>query len=65
MHLAPVDFLSALFSFSALVHVHQAQLHWRMLPPSSLFFFSIDSTVDGAINGDRVKHTTSKQLLLA
>jgi hypothetical protein len=29
-----------------------------------LFFFPIISTVDGAINGDQAKHTTSDQLLL-
>jgi hypothetical protein len=30
-----------------------------------LFFFPIDLTADGAINGDQAKHTTSDQLLLA
>jgi hypothetical protein len=29
-----------------------------------LFFLPIDLTVDGAINGDQAKHTTSDQLLL-
>jgi hypothetical protein len=32
--------------------------------PLLLFFFPIISTVDGAINGDQAKHTTSDQLLL-
>jgi hypothetical protein len=30
-----------------------------------LFFFPIDFTIDGAINGDQAKHATSSQLLLA
>jgi hypothetical protein len=30
-----------------------------------LFFFPIDFTADGAINGDQAKHITSDQLLLA
>jgi hypothetical protein len=68
MHLAPATCLSAPFTFLWFgLHTPDAAAleEASSLLSLSLFFLLLDLTADGAINGDRVKHTILSQLVLA